>query len=178
MDNKSYFFCILTYAIIYVLIHQIIFRFYLLEYSLFFSSTLVLTSSIDVVFILSMWPSGLTSTMTLTLTLNFQGQIWDLLYLSPKLSNCHETKSELLDWTLGFKCSHQFGSWPWPRRWVFMFKFQNAVSQEWQGGFILSVIHDHDHDLLVTNVRYKGPLDNDQGDFRCRTRLVFGDRYS
>ena len=30
------FFCVLTYAIIYVLIHQIIFRFYLLKYSLFF----------------------------------------------------------------------------------------------------------------------------------------------
>ena len=36
MDNESYFFCVLTYAIIYVLIHQIIFRFYLLKYSLFF----------------------------------------------------------------------------------------------------------------------------------------------
>ena len=30
------FFCVLTYAIIYVLIHQIIFRFYLLKYYLFF----------------------------------------------------------------------------------------------------------------------------------------------
>ena len=30
------FLCVLTYAIIYVLIHQIIFRFYLLKYSLFF----------------------------------------------------------------------------------------------------------------------------------------------
>ena len=39
------FFGVLTYAIIYVLIHQIILRFNLLEYSLFFSSTLVLTSS-------------------------------------------------------------------------------------------------------------------------------------
>ena len=36
MDNKSYFFCVMTYAIIYVLKHQIIFRFYLLKYSLFF----------------------------------------------------------------------------------------------------------------------------------------------
>ena len=36
MDNESYFFVFLTYAIIYVLIHQIIFRFYLLKYSLFF----------------------------------------------------------------------------------------------------------------------------------------------
>ena len=46
MDKKSYFF-VFWHAIIYVLIHQIIFRFYL------FSSTFVLTSSIDVVFILS-----------------------------------------------------------------------------------------------------------------------------
>ena len=30
------FFGVLTYAIIYVLIHQIILRFYLLKYSLFF----------------------------------------------------------------------------------------------------------------------------------------------
>ena len=36
MDNESYFLCVLTYAIIYVVIHQIIFRFYLLKYSLFF----------------------------------------------------------------------------------------------------------------------------------------------
>ena len=36
MDIESYFFCVLTYAIIYVLIHQIILRFYLLKYSLFF----------------------------------------------------------------------------------------------------------------------------------------------
>ena len=36
MDNIYIFLCVLTYAIIYVLIHQIIFRFYFLEYSLFF----------------------------------------------------------------------------------------------------------------------------------------------
>ena len=50
-----YFFCILTYAIIYVLIHHIIFWLYLyfLNILYFFSSTLVLTSSIDVVFVLS-----------------------------------------------------------------------------------------------------------------------------
>ena len=46
-----HFFCILTYAIIYVLMHHIIFWLYL--YSSFFSSTPVLTSSIDVVFVLS-----------------------------------------------------------------------------------------------------------------------------
>ena len=35
MDNESYFF-VFWHAIIYVLIHQIIFRFYLIKYSLYF----------------------------------------------------------------------------------------------------------------------------------------------
>ena len=39
-----------------------------------------------------MWPSDLTSAMTLTL--NFQGQTWNLLYLSKKWSDCHETKNQ------------------------------------------------------------------------------------
>ena len=32
-------------------------------------------------------------TLAMTLTFNFQGQIWNLLYLSYKWSDCHETKS-------------------------------------------------------------------------------------
>ena len=42
-----------------------------------------------------MWPSGLTLTMTMTLT--FQGQIWNLLYLSQKWCDCHKTKSKHID---------------------------------------------------------------------------------
>ena len=37
-----------------------------------------------------MWPSDLT--LAMTLTLNFQGQRWNLLYLSQKWSDCYETK--------------------------------------------------------------------------------------
>ena len=44
-----------------------------------------------------MWPWGLT--LAMTLTLNLQGQIWNLLYLSQKWSDCHETKSKHIDWT-------------------------------------------------------------------------------
>ena len=44
-----------------------------------------------------MWPSGLT--LAMTLTLNFQGQIWNFLYLSQKWSDCHGTKSKHIDWT-------------------------------------------------------------------------------
>ena len=47
---------------------------------------------------LQMKPSGL----TLALTLNFQGQILNWLYLSQKWFDCHETKSKHIDWTLGF----------------------------------------------------------------------------
>ena len=65
-----------------------------------------------------MWPSGLT--LAMTLTLNFQGQIWNFLYLSQKWPDCHETKSKHIDWTLGLKCDHQF--WPW------IFKVKYGIS--------------------------------------------------
>ena len=41
------------------------------------------------------------------MTLIFQGQIWNLLYLSKKWSDCHETKSKHIDWFLGLKCDHR-----------------------------------------------------------------------
>ena len=56
MGSISSIFCILTYAIVYVLIHHIIFRLYLYFFNnvlYFLSSTPVLTVFIDVVFILS-----------------------------------------------------------------------------------------------------------------------------
>ena len=40
-----------------------------------------------------MWPLGLT--LAMTLTLNFQGQIWNLLCLSQKWSNCYKTKKQI-----------------------------------------------------------------------------------
>ena len=55
------------------------------------------------------WPLDLT--LAMTLTLNFQGQIRNLLYLGQKWSDCHETKSQHIDWMLSLKCDHQI--WPW-----------------------------------------------------------------
>ena len=52
-----------------------------------------------------MWPSGLT--LAMTLTLNFQGQIWNSLYLSEKWSDCHETKSKHIYWSQDLKCDHR-----------------------------------------------------------------------
>ena len=52
-------------------------------------------ANISIEFKHQMWPSDLT--LALTLTLTFQGQIWNLLYLNQKWSDCHETKSKLID---------------------------------------------------------------------------------
>ena len=54
------------------------------------------------------------SIFVVTLTLDLQGQKWNLLYLRQKWSDCHETKSKHIDWTLGFKCDHQVWPWSWP----------------------------------------------------------------
>ena len=59
------------------------------------------------------------SIFVVTLTFSFQGQIWNLLYLSQKWSNRHETKSKHIDWTLRLKCDHQVWPWPWPWPWIF-----------------------------------------------------------
>ena len=93
-----------------------------------------------------MWPSGLT--LAMSFTLNFQGQIWNLLYLNQKRSDYHESKSKHIEWTPGLKC-HQL-VWPcndldlwifkaecdldlWPYTWccprIFMVKFEIVVSQ-------------------------------------------------
>ena len=68
-----------------------------------------------------MWPTGVT--MAMTLTLNFQGQLWNLLYLSQKWSDCHETKIKYIDWTVGLKFDHQFWPWLWPWPWIFKVKY-------------------------------------------------------
>ena len=143
---------------------------------------------------LQMWPSGLA--LAMTLTLNFQGQIWFLLYLCQKWSNCHETKNKHIDWTLGLECDHQIWPWPWPWPWIFKVKYgicyfstkSALIAMKWKAkisielqasnvtnGFdlgheldmwIFTVKCDLDH--LVTKVRCKDLPDSDRGDFRCR----------
>ena len=62
-------------------------------------------------------------TLAVTLTLNFQGQIWNLLYLGQKWSDCQETKSKHIKWTLSLKCDHRISPWPWPWSWIFKVKY-------------------------------------------------------
>ena len=71
------------------------------------------------------WPLGLTLAMTLTMkmTLNFQGQTWNWLCLSQKWSDCHETKNEHINWTQGIKCDHRVWPWPWPWPWIVKVKY-------------------------------------------------------
>ena len=67
-----------------------------------------------------MEPSGLT--WAIILTLSFQAQRGNLLYLYQKWSYCHETKNKYIDWTLGLKWDHQVLPWPWPWAWIFKVK--------------------------------------------------------
>ena len=140
------------------------------------------------------WPSDLT--LAMTLTLNFQGQIWNWLYLCQKWSDCHEMKSEHIDWTIGLKCDHQIWPWPWPWLWIFKVKYEicyistksgsiamrrKADISIWTLGLKCDNGFDLGHDLdisifkvicgldhLVTKVRCKYLPDSDRGDFSCR----------
>ena len=143
-----------------------------------------------------MWPSGLT--LDMTLTLNFQGQIWNWLYLCQKWADCHKTKSKHIDWTLGLKCDHQIWSWLWPWPWIFKVKYEFLYISTKTGPiatkrkakisiWTLGLKYDQwvwpwpwpwiniwilkvicDLGHLVTKVRCKDLPDNDWGDFRCR----------
>ena len=93
-----------------------------------------------------MWTADLT--LAMTLTLNFQGQIWNLLYLKQKWSDCHKTKSKDIDLTPGLKCDQWFDLGLDLDIWIFKVKC------------------DLDH--LVTKVRGKDLPDSDRGDFRCQ----------
>ena len=66
---------------------------------------------------LQMWSPGL------TLTLNFQGQIQNLLYLSQKWCDYHETKNKHIHCSQGLKCDHRVWPWPWPWPWIFKVKY-------------------------------------------------------
>ena len=68
------------------------------------------------------WPSVMSLIMTL-LTLNFQGQILNLLYISEKWANCHETKNKLIKGMLGLKCDRSFWPRPWPWPWILNVKY-------------------------------------------------------
>ena len=114
-----------------------------------------------------MWPSGLT--LAMTLTLNFQGQIWNFLYLSQKWSDCHETKSKHIDWTLGLKCDHWVWPWPWPWPWIFKVKYGISYISAKSGPIAKKRKANISIELQASNVTNGMDLpDSDWGDFSCR----------
>ena len=135
-----------------------------------------------------MWPSGLT--LAMSLTFNFRGQIWNLLYLNQKWSGYHEMKSKYTKWTPGLKCDQWVSPWNdldlwifkakcdldlWPYAWcwprIFMVKFWNSCISEWEGQLTLNK-GDGSRSfmtvtILVTKVRWKDLPHSDRNDFRC-----------
>ena len=105
-----------------------------------------------------MWPSGLT--LAMTLTLNFQGQIWNFLYLSQKWSDCHETKSKHIDWTLGLKCDHRVWPWPWPWPWIFKVKYGISYISAKSGPIATKRKANISTDLQASNVNNGFELDH------------------
>ena len=105
-----------------------------------------------------MWPSGLT--LAMTLTLNFQGQIQNLLYLSQKWSDCHEMKSKHIDWTLGLKCDHRVWLWPWPWPWIFKVKYRICYISAKNGQIALKRKANMSIELQASNVTNGFELDH------------------
>ena len=92
-----------------------------------------------------MWPSDLT--LAVTLTLNFQGEIWIFIYLNQNWPDCHETKSKHIDfnsrpqiWPMGLTLAMTlifefwgsyviFTIW-WPRSGVRIYQIVTGVTSD------------------------------------------------
>ena len=97
----------------------------------------------------------------MTLTLNFQGQISNWLYLSQKWSDCHETKSKHIDWTLGFKCDQRVWPWPWPWPWIFKVKYRIGYISAQNGAMATKRKANISIDLKTSNVTIGFDLGHD-----------------
>ena len=107
----------------------------------------------------------------MTLTLNFQGQIWNKLYLSQKWSNCHETKSKHMDWSLGLKCDHQVWPWPWPS--IFQVKYGICYISAKNGAIATKHKANITIDLKASNVTFGFDL----GPEFLRSKVKYGIGY-
>ena len=91
------------------------------------------------------WPSDLT--LAVTLTLNFQGEIWIFIYLNQNWPDCHETKSKHIDlnsrpqiWPMGLTLAMTliFEFWRsyviltiwWPRSGVGIYQIVTGVTSD------------------------------------------------
>ena len=91
------------------------------------------------------WPLGLT--LDMTMTLNFQGEIWIFIYLNQNWPDCHETKSKHIDlnsrpqiWPMGLTLAMTliFEFWRsyviltiwWPRSGVRIYQIVTGVTSD------------------------------------------------
>ena len=109
----------------------------------------------------------------MTLTFNFQGQIWNLLYLSQKWSNCHEKKSRHIDRTLGLKCDHQVWPWPWPWHWIFMVKHEISYISAQDGPIATKRKANISIELWASNVTIRFDLGHDLDLELSRSNIEF-----
>ena len=96
-----------------------------------------------------------------TLTLNFQGQILNCLYLCQKWSVCHETNSKHIDWTLGLKCDHWIWPWSWPWPWIFKVKYRIGYISAINGAIVTKWKTYISIDLKTSNVTIGFDLGHD-----------------
>ena len=101
------------------------------------------------------------SIFVVTLTLNFEGQIWNLLYLSQKWSDCHETKSKYIDWTPCLKCDQWVWPWPWPWPWIFNVKYRICYISAKDGPIAMKRKANISVELKASNVTIRFDLFHD-----------------
>ena len=101
------------------------------------------------------------SILVVTLTLNFQGQIWNLLYLCQKWSDRHETKIKHIDWNLGLKCDHYVCTWTWPWPWLFKVKYGICYISAKNGAIATKRKANISIDVKASNVTIEFALGHD-----------------
>ena len=109
----------------------------------------------------------------MTLTFNFQGQIWNLLYLSQKWSDRHETKSRHIDRTLGLKCDHRVWPWPWHWPWIFKVKHEICYKSAKNGPIATKRKANIFTELWASNVTIGFDLGHDLGLELSRSNMEF-----
>ena len=112
------------------------------------------------------------SIIVVTLTYNFQGQIWYLLYLSQKWSDCHEITSKHIDWTLGLKCDHRLWPWSWPWPWIVKVKHWICYISAKNGPIATKRKASISIDLKASNLTISFGLGHDLDFFRSNMQFL------
>ena len=109
-----------------------------------------------------MWPSGLT--LAMTLNLNFQGQMWNFLYLSQKWSVCHETKKQT------YRLNSRPQMWPMCLTLTITLTFEF-----WRSNmtFTFDRTHDLDHGFSWSNFEI-AVSQNGRADWHCTKGVAVG----